>query len=266
MATKIDSRPVSSNKKKTQSSVATCNNNAQFIDYQQFTKSYQFLKRYRNNEFDEGVKVLTLRSCLIHSNSAVFRTPELHVKTRPKWLTDLFCQVVDMSSGEVVRSEVYSTNEIKASNGKKIKRLDAFCSHFQPLYAKKEVSLLFFTFTLANQSKMTISGIIDVLKKRCKRRGIKMHGYIWTAEVSEKLHFHYHMAVAIDRMNIRGVGLPTWLKLESAWGPRTGVNFVRKDIRHYMAKYFAKHNARIIGIRSFGCHISKQKEHEKTTV
>lgn len=231
----------------------------QSADYQQLKSKYIFLKRCKNVEYDAGLKTLPLRSCLIHSNSAVFRGSELQVKTRPKWLTDLFCDVFDVSTGEVVRQEVYQTNEIRSSNGKKIKRLDTFCSHFQPLYRQKQVSLLFFTFSLANQSKMSISGIIDVLKKRCKRRGVNFYGYIWTAEVSEKLHFHYHLAVAIDRLNVRGAGLPKWLKLESAWGCRTGVEFVRKDIRHYMAKYFAKHNSRIIGIRSFGCHISKTK-------
>jgi hypothetical protein len=52
------------------------------------------------------------------------------------------------------------------------------------------------------------------------------------------------------------------MKLESVWGARTQVEFVRKNIRHYMAKYFAKENARIIGVRSFGSYI-KKNNHEK---
>jgi hypothetical protein len=162
----------------------------------------------------------------------------------------------------VVGTEIYRTNEIKSSNARKIKRLDAFCGHFQPMYERKEVSMLFFTLTLANQSKMTISGVIDLVKKRCKRRGVKFHGYIWTSEVSTELHWHYHLAVCIDRINVRGIGIPSWMKLESVWGARTQVEFVRKNIRHYMAKYFAKENARIIGVRSFGSYI-KKNNHEK---
>ena len=216
------------------------------------------MRRTKNAEFDAGVKVLPLRSCLIHDKSAVFRGAELYVKTRPKWLTDLFCEGFDVSTGESVSQEVYRTDEFKASNAGKIKRLDAFCGHFQPLYARGEVSLLFFTFTLANQAKTDIKRIVDVLKKRLKRRGVKMHGYIWTAEVSDNLHFHYHMAVAVDRLRVRGAKMPAWLKLDAAWGARTGVNFVKKNIRHYMAKYFAKHQARIIGIRSYGCSIPKK--------
>lgn len=236
--------------------------NSQVIDNQSIKKSYRYFNRLPNPNFDSGIKLLPLRSCLIHDNSAVFRHKELHVKTEPKWFTDLWCDKVETNSGEVVGTEIYRTNEIKSSNARKIKRLDAFCGHFQPMYERKEVSMLFFTLTLANQSKMTISGVIDLVKKRCKRRGVKFHGYIWTSEISDTLHWHYHLAVCIDRMNVRGIGIPSWLKLESVWGARTQVEFVRKNIRHYMAKYFAKENARIIGVRSFGSYI-KKNNHEK---
>lgn len=220
--------------------------------------SYTFLSRFRNPEYDAGVKTLPLRTCLIHHNSAVLPTSQLLVKTLPKWKTNLYCRHIDYSTGEVVGADIYQTNEFKQSNGRKIARLDAFCSHFQPLYDARRVSLLFYTLTVANQAKMTISGIIDVLKKRLKRRKIKMHGYIWTAEVSQKLHFHYHMVVAIDRIDIAGKVMPDYYKLNDAWGARTQVQFVKKNVKHYMAKYFAKHDARVMHMRSFGSHISKK--------
>lgn len=231
----------------------------QVVDGQRVRRNYTFLKRIKNADYDAGVKLLPIRSCLIHDKSAVFRSPELAVKTRPKWLTDLFCDVVDPETGELIRQEIYRTDEIRSSNNSKIKRLDAFSAHFQPLYQSGRVSILFYTLTVANQAKMPISGVIDVIKKRMVRRGLKVHGYIWTAEVSETLHFHYHVAVAIDRLNVAGGSLPDWLKLDDAWGARTAVEFVRKNIKYYMAKYFAKDNARIIGVRSFGSYILKKK-------
>jgi hypothetical protein len=255
----LGTKIVTSRRKIAQPCTQLCKSSSQSIGNQSIKKSYRYLSRHSNPNFDNGVKILPLRSCLIHDNSAVFRAKEIHVKTEPKWFTDLWCDIVQMNSGEIIGSEIYTTNEIKSSNARKIKRLDAFCSHFQPLYERKDISMLFFTLTLANQSKMTISGIVDVIKKRCKRRGITFHGYIWTSEISETLHWHYHLAVSIDRINIRGIGIPTWLKLESVWGARTQIEFVRKNIRHYMAKYFAKENARIIGARSFGCYIKKHK-------
>lgn len=228
-------------------------------DNQRVTRSYTFLKRIKNVDYDDGVRALPLRSCLIHAKSAAIRSSELVVKTRPKWLTDLFCDVIDPDTGEVIRQEIYRTDEIRSSNNSKIKRLDAFSAHFQPLYQSRKVSILFYTLTVANQAETSISGIVDVIKKRMSRRSVKLHGYIWTAEVSDTLHFHYHLAIAIDRLNVAGHGLPDWLKLDDAWGARTQVEFVRKNIRYYMAKYFAKDNARVIGMRSFGSYISKKR-------
>jgi hypothetical protein len=58
--------------------------------------------------------------------------------------------------------------------------------------------------------------------------------------------------VKLKNANLEGAKLPKWMKADSIWGKRTQVEFVRKNIRHYMAKYFAKHNARIEGLRSYG--------------
>jgi hypothetical protein len=109
---------------------------------------------------------------------------------------------------------------------------------------------MFHTFTRANYAEKSIQEIIDNLKQRYKAIGREVRGYIWTAEVSENLHWHYHLAIAIDR--IRVTEIPGEIKLDVLWGQRTGVEFVRKNLRHYMAKYFAKQNARVIGLRSYG--------------
>ncbi|NDF99355.1 MAG: hypothetical protein EB101_10640 [Chitinophagia bacterium] len=93
---------------------------------------------------------------------------------------------------------------------------------------------------------------------RFKRREVTFYGYVWTAEVSEKLMFHYHICVAVNRLELKGKKLPDWLKLDDVWGRRTGVEFVKRNVRHYMAKYFAKHNARVVGMRSYGGYIFKQ--------
>jgi len=53
-------------------------------------------------------------------------------------------------------------------------------------------------------------------------------------------------------MNIKGSKMSDKLKLQDLWGQRTEIAFVRNNIRHYMAKYFAKHNFRVTGTRSYG--------------
>jgi hypothetical protein len=226
---------------------------AKNADNQYVYKQFSFLKRTRNDQYEASLIPLPLRSCLL-----LHKSDYLLVRTQPKWFTDLMCENYDTNSGELLSYEVHQTNDFKRSNNGKIKALNKFCNHFQPLYRKRQVSLLFYTLTTANQSASTISGIIDVLKMRLKRKKQPLLGYIWTSEVSENLHWHYHLCIAVNRLDIVGKSLPDHLKLDSVWEAICQVEFVKKNVKYYLSKYFAKHNYRINGIRSYG--ISKIKK------
>lgn len=212
--------------------------------------AWRFSNRFLNPSYGEGVKTVPLRSCLIHDNA---EKSEREIKTLPKWITVLNYAEVDPETGEIVRDNVpYETNEIKSSNGRKIKALDKFCDYYQPLYQSRKVSLTFHTFTRANYANTTFRKMLDNVKYHyAEMLDREVRGFIWTAEVSQQLHWHYHLCVAIDRVRVREI--PPELKFEQLWGQRTGVEFVKRDIRRYMAKYFAKENARIIGNRAYGC-------------
>jgi hypothetical protein len=231
----------------------------QKADNQSVVSKYSYLNRVKNPNYEASLKELPFLSCLIHDNSAVSTHKIRYIKTQPKWFTDLWKDDIDANTGEYLGAGIYRTDEIKQSNGNRIKRLDAFCSHYQPLYERREVSLLFYTLTIANQAKTDIGGIIDVLKKRLKRREVKFYDYFWIAEVSPNRHFHYHLVIATERLNYRGSKRPKWLDLSDAWGAIAHVEFVKKNIRHYMAKYMAKHNHRVLGIRHYGTSMRKNK-------
>ncbi len=172
------------------------------------------------------------------------------IKTQPKWLTKLGYYDVDQSSGEILGSGEYHTDDFKKANARKISAMDAFCKRYDALYRKRQVSMLFHTFTQANKARMPFNTMIKLTRKRYRKLGFEIKGFIWTAEVSERLHWHYHLCVAVDRMTVKKI--PAELKLDGLWGRRTGIEFVKKDVRHYMAKYFAKQNYRVIGTRSYG--------------
>lgn len=235
-------------------------------------KRYTYLKLQKNPDYEGGLRRLD-RIYGTHSvgskggggespplnlvYKAISRTKlegkkpaEIWVKTQPKWTTDLLAWQVDELTGEAIPTEVYQTNDFKRSNGKKIKALDAFCGYYQPLYRKRKVTLLFFTFTRANYARLEWKQMMDVVVEYLKRLGLERRGYVWTAEVSEDLHYHFHLCVAIDRVKWKTI--PPSLKFENIWGQRTEVDFVKKNVRHYMAKYFAKCDPRVIGKRSYG--------------
>lgn len=214
-------------------------------------KNYTFLGRKLNDQYADSVKILPLRTCLLHNKS-----DKILVETEPKWITDLLLHKVDIN-GEILGTEVYQTNTFKSAIGRKIKALDRFVNHFRPLYRARKVSMLFYTLTIANQSGSDIKDICNILKKRCKRNGLRFRGYFWISEISENLHWHYHLCLVTDRFNVKGEAFPDYLKVDDIWEAGTQVEFVKKDIKHYMAKYMSKHNYRILSRRSYGKSIVK---------
>jgi hypothetical protein len=216
-------------------------------------KHYSFLNFHKNPEYDGGLIPISFESCLIgnKSDKKTDQNPvQKFIKTKPKWLTDLAEWTADPETGEMVMTGVYQSNDFKKANRNKIKALDNFCGHYQPLYSTKKVTLLFLTFTQANKANLAWKDMVENISLRFKRIGCPIRGYVWTAEISENLHFHYHICVAIDRVKWKKI--PKQLKFESLWGKRTEIDFVKKNVRHYMAKYFAKHNYRITNQRSYG--------------
>lgn len=215
--------------------------------------NFQFKNRTFNPTYETGLLTLPLRSCLKRNNSKklIRGNEQLILKKNPKWLTTMTYDQVDQETGELLlEGDIYQSDDFKAANSRKIRALDAFCGHFQPLYAKRQVSMLFHTFTQANQAKMPFREMLENVKYHYQQLERPILGFIWTLEVSEKNHVHYHLCTAINRLLVREI--PSILKFEDLWGRRTGVEFVKKDCRHYMAKYFAKSNARCMRMRSYG--------------
>lgn len=212
---------------------------------------FNFLKRHVNKKYEGGIKRVPLRSCQLHNNGAVF-SREWHVKTEPKWVTDLLQTDYDRNTGEFLGQSVYRTDDLTSGNNRKIKAVNRFCEHFKEPYRRKKVTLFFYTFTVANQASTDIRDCFKAFKKRLKRRGIKLHGYIWILEISDNLHVHYHALVATDRINFKGNHLPGFLKLDDVWGARCQVECVKHSVRGYLAKYFVKNRSRILGKRQYG--------------
>ncbi|GAH23310.1 unnamed protein product [marine sediment metagenome] len=99
-------------------------------------------------------------------------------------------------------------------------------------------------------AKKDIVSMLNCVKKRYGALKRPIRGYFWVLEISENDHVHYHLVVAIDRMNVTKI--PDELKFEELWGQRTGVEFIKKSVRGYLSRYLSKSDARIIGMRGYG--------------
>ena len=151
---------------------------------------------------------------------------KLIVKTEPKWVR----QLVDMETGEV-----YTSTDLSAAVGRKYKAVNKFCSVYAASFRKRDVSLLLHTFTQVNMCNYTgISPFLASVKYRYQEIDRKLLGYVWTLECSERFHVHYHLVTAINRLDVRK--MPVNLKLEGLWGRRTGVEFVKGNVKEYLQK------------------------------
>jgi hypothetical protein len=234
-------------------------------DNKHITKAFFHLRTYPNPEYLSGLKLVPVRSCLLHNNVNKKKAQnEWVIKTKPKWNIDLLESTLDKETGEVVQTGVYTTNDLKSGNNRKIKALNRFCDTFQPLYDKRKATIWFLTLTMANQSNTDIRGLLNSYKLRLKRNGIDILGSIWVLEISPpskknlyKEHVHYHLLLATNRINLKGGTIPEYLKPNDLWGCRTQITFAQKHIRGYLSNYFAKNNFRIIGKRTYGISIVK---------
>jgi len=225
------------------------------------TKAYSHLRTYPNEQYSAGLKTVPLCSCLLYNNVNT-KNPqnEWVIKTQPKWNIDLLETTLDHSTGELIQTGIYTTNDLKSGNNRKIKALNRFCDKFQPLYDKRKITIWFITLTLANQSKTDIRGLLNSYKTRLQRNGINIAGSIWILEISPDLHIHYHLLLSTNRINIKGTVIPEYLKPNDLWGCRTQIDFAQKHIRGYLGKYFVKNNSRIIGKRTYGIVLKEKSK------
>lgn len=234
-----------------------CKDNPLKTDNQTVSKGFWFLRRSPNPEYQSGLKTVPLRPCLLHHKGAANSC--WIVKTKPKWNTDLLQTDFDRNTGEILAQSVYRTDCLTQGNNRKIKAVNRFCDHFTDKYRKRQISLFFYTFTIANQARIPIRDCFKAFQKRLIRQGINLHGYVWILEVSDNLHVHYHALVATDRINWKGKAFPKYLKLSSLWGARVKAEPVQKSLRYYLAKYFTKNKSRIVDKRQFGLKLPKLK-------
>lgn len=214
-------------------------------------KAYDHVHTGLNPDYEKGLKHIPFESCLIHDKEDKFPSKIIQIRTTPKWQTELAVFEPD-SEGLPVWTESYLTNDLKARNHRKNKAISKFCGQYMPLYKKREISCFFITLTQANCSKLTIKDMTNTIVKYMNRLGWNVRGFVWVLEVSEELHMHYHLAIATDRVNLKGKKLPKLLQLERIWGRRTEIDFVKKNIEGYMRKYFMKNSYVAEGFRSYG--------------
>lgn len=198
--------------------------------------------KFRDGRFDPCLK----------ANNSENEQSKLMVKRQPKHFTCFRVRDVNEETGEIdPLGTTHTTNDLKQAKHRRIKAIKKFGEFYDPLYKAKEVTLLFLTFTRMNYAKLSFARMMDNVRYHIEKQlGICLRGFIWVLEASQRDHLHYHLCLAIDRLNASK--MPKELKFEGIWGQRTQVTFVKKSVIGYMMKYLTKEEAVIMGCRSYG--------------
>jgi hypothetical protein len=228
------------------------------------TKVYKFKLAdvSKNPHFEDGVLIMdknglrneSLRSCLICNNSdkPIHEDPNIYLlQTQFKWGISFLGEILDTETGELLEDQAYQTTDLEQGIKRKRKAIKSFTDFYEPLYQNREVSCMFFTLTQANQADEKIAQIVQATKRRFERHNVPILGSIWVSEISEKGHWHYHLAIATKRVYWKKI--PKWAKVDDLWGRRTQITFIKKSIGAYFGKYIGKDNiGRMMNFRSYG--------------
>jgi hypothetical protein len=195
-----------------------------------------------------------------------------------KWLTWYKCHYVEEKSGEIIEI-IKESESLKKARARAIICLNTFDEFYGEAYRQRLVTCLFITLTRVPEAKHSMRSFMVQYKKALARSGVKLLGYVWVSEVSYKGnidggHWHYHLVISVERLNVKGGKLPEVLKQEylgtplgtGLWGQKTECTFVysaaikyghgkgkqASAVNLYLNKYMGKESGAVLGVRRFG--------------
>ena len=165
---------------------------------------------------------------------------------------------------------IKESDSLIRQRGKIINTLKTFDKAYKLLYRQRKVSCMFGTLTDVPNAKFTMRIFMKHLRTIFKRKGINLLSYVWVSELKYKheakenelsIHWHYHIVLAIERIEVTGGKLPECLSnsyLTELWGRRAGVRFIQggNACITYCSKYISKNgdieNGVVLGVRRSG--------------
>lgn len=250
----------------------------------QYLFSYH-LFTIKNSEFQASLKYLFINNNVYLRNTLnkrflyEYKGLQAVLTTNiSKWLTWYSCEYLHEASGEVL-SIIKESESLKKARARAINSLNIFDELYREAYRFHRVTCLFITLTNVPGARHSIRSFLVQYKKALYRSGLKLLGYVWVSEVSYKGeieggHWHYHLVISIERINVKGGTLPEVLKQAyigtplgtGLWGQRSHITFVYSGaikngygkglesnaINLYLNKYMGKESGAVLGVRRFG--------------
>ena len=98
-----------------------------------------------------------------------------------------------------VTGEISRSTDLISKKRKRNTQIDLFRNFYLRLFKRKKVSL--FGAVVNNEDDKSISDFISFIKKKLKRKGIDVLGYVWVRDVGDIIfEKHFHVLIAITRI------------------------------------------------------------------
>lgn len=131
---------------------------------------------------------------------------------------------------------VSSTTDIRRTMYRRNKKIEAFYQAYQKSYADNSVSIIDVYLPIETE-KDSFKRFSMRLRRVFSNGEYKLLGYVWVRDIGEnKFKHHYHVLIALSKVNVQGEKLPATLKFSSFWkGSRS-----RFVMSFYKAKEYLK--------------------------
>lgn len=156
-------------------------------------------------------------------------------------LNSIRTPLYEKSFRSYTNGQVFKITDVQIMKYKRNKMID----NFNSLYRKVNYTWLEIGFNFSVNTKVT--DILLKLKRNLIKMGIPIEGYVWLVDKGNLYgNMHFHLIVAIPRLNLKGKTLPDGLKLKFK-GKKVHSSFVTNKPK--MIDYLLKKEIYYIGKR-----------------
>lgn len=150
----------------------------------------------------------------------------------------------------IITKERFIKTDVQIALYKRNKFIKEFFRKYESdsLYSMIEIG---FDFNISEKA----SFVLLKINRNLKKMGTSVLGYIWLVDKGENCNMHFHLVIAIERLNYKGTSLPDELKLTFKT-KRLHSSFVtnKKRMMEYLLKkkiYFIGKRKRVFGKSRF---------------
>ena len=137
----------------------------------------------------------------------------------------------------IITGELMVVTDLDRMKKKRRVTISRFFDYYHHFYTHKEVTLLEVVLPIHNGE--SISKFTKHISRVLSKTKTPLLGYCWIRDIGQAFAVpHYHIVIAVSRINMKGTKLPEYLKFGDFWegSSTTTVKSIKKIVNYYLKK------------------------------